>query len=335
MTAPPRVTVGIPTFNRAAWLRESLASVLAQTFTDFKVIVSDNASEDDTAAVVRSFDDPRIDYRRSERNVGSLANINRLIAMADTEFIAIVPDDDLLYPEHLRRAVELLERYDRLGLVHSAFHELDGHAQIVRRIEPVKSRRVVTLQTHGRALEWLMASRWGLCFPSVVYRTKALTAAGGFRPQDEPFGDRKLWMRLACNWDFGYIAAPLVGFRAHEAAITARIATEDGSAIEARERARLYGRINFARRMEFLAETPLDERTRARLRAIATLQRLVDEAATGLPRREVNAGLVELVLDDPRTLLRPPFCRLSAAQLGGRRARAVLRAATTPKPQPR
>lgn len=335
MTAPTRMTVAIPTFNRAAWLHDSLTSVLAQTFTDFRVIVSDNASEDDTAEVVRSFDDPRIDYRRSEHNVGSLANIKRLIALADTEFIVIVPDDDLLYPEHLRRAVELLERRDTVGLVHSAFHELDGEAQIVRRVDPVKSRGPVTLQRRDNALEWLMASRWGLCFPSVVYRTEALVAAGGFRPEDEPFGDRKLWMRLACDWDFGYIATPLVAFRAHPAAITTRIATEDGRAQDARDRARLYDRINYERRMEFLEEAQLDPHTRARLRTIARLQRVVDGAATGLPSPQVNTGLVTLVRSDPRTLLRPPFWRLLAAQLGGRRARAALRAAVPLRPQPR
>ena len=56
MTAP-KLTVGIPTFNRARWLRETIDSVLAQTYTDFRVIVSDNASDDDTPDVVRSFDD--------------------------------------------------------------------------------------------------------------------------------------------------------------------------------------------------------------------------------------------------------------------------------------
>ena len=67
-----KLTVGIPTFNRAAWLRESIESVLAQTFTSFRLIVSDNASDDDTPEVVRSFGDERIDYVRSERNVGAI-----------------------------------------------------------------------------------------------------------------------------------------------------------------------------------------------------------------------------------------------------------------------
>ena len=105
-----KLTVGIPTFNRAAWLRETIESVLAQTFTSFRLIVSDNASDDDTPEVVRSFGDERIDYVRSERNVGPIGNLNRLIRLADTEFLVLLPDDDVLYPGHLGAAVEVLER---------------------------------------------------------------------------------------------------------------------------------------------------------------------------------------------------------------------------------
>ena len=76
--------MGIPTFNRAGWLRESIESVLAQTFTDFRLIVSDNASDDDTPEVVRSFATTGFDYLRTERNVGPIANLNRLIALAET-----------------------------------------------------------------------------------------------------------------------------------------------------------------------------------------------------------------------------------------------------------
>ena len=101
-----KLTVGIPTFNRARWLRETIESVLAQSFTNFRLIVSDNASEDDTPDVVRSFSDARIDYVRSERNVGAIENFNRLIELADTEFFVLLPDDDVLYPGHLAAAVE-------------------------------------------------------------------------------------------------------------------------------------------------------------------------------------------------------------------------------------
>ena len=95
--------------------------------------MSDNASDDDTPEVVRSFDDDRIHYVRSERNVGPVGNSRRLIALAETtEFLVLLPDDDVLYPGHLAAAVDVLERFDTVGLVHSAFEFIDAQSRLVR-----------------------------------------------------------------------------------------------------------------------------------------------------------------------------------------------------------
>ena len=99
--APAEVTVGIPTYNRSQLLKRSIASVLRQSYRGFKLIVSDNASDDDTASVVASFRDPRLVYRPLERNIGRAANFNRLIDLAETEFVVLMGDDDQLHPEHL------------------------------------------------------------------------------------------------------------------------------------------------------------------------------------------------------------------------------------------
>ena len=100
-----RVTVGIPTYNRSQLLKRSIASVLRQSYRGFKLVVSDNASDDDTASVVASFRDPRLVYRPLERNIGRAANFNRLIDLAETEFVVLMGDDDQLHPEHLSRTV--------------------------------------------------------------------------------------------------------------------------------------------------------------------------------------------------------------------------------------
>jgi glycosyltransferase involved in cell wall biosynthesis len=325
----PKVTVGIPTFNRAEWLRETIESVLAQTFTSFRLVVSDNASDDDTPDVVRSFSDERIDYVRSERNVGAIGNLNRLIALAETELLVLLPDDDVLYPEHLEATVKLLERFTTVGIAHSACDFIDERSRVIRRVNPWVSRSAVTIARRDRALERLMTSAGGLCFSSVVYRTRAIVAAGGFRQEEEPFGDLKLWMRIALDWDFGYIAKPLVGFRAHQETITANISAVHGVTADGREGDRLYARINFQRRMEFLDKAPLESRRVEALRALARLQLIIDSAALGLPWNETAARLASLVRRSPRILLRPKLWRLVVAQLGGRRVRSAVRVASS------
>lgn len=324
----PKLTVGIPTFNRSSWLGETIESVLAQTFTAFRLIVSDNASEDETTKVVRSFGDERIDYVRSEANIGAIGNLNRLIALAKTQFLLLLPDDDVLYPGHLGASVELLERFESVGLAHSAYDSIDARSRVIRRVDPWICRSPVTIERRDRALERLMTSSGGLCFSSVVYRRKAIVDAGGFREKEEPFGDLKLWMRIALRSDFAYIAKPLVGFRTHRETLTANIADRHGVTADDREENLIYAGINFERRMEFLREAPLDFQRTEGLRALARLQLLVDRAALGLPWMETAADLAGLVRRHPGLVLRRKLWRLVIAQLGGRRARRALHEAS-------
>lgn len=318
-----KLTVGIPTYNRAGWLRESIESVLAQGFTDFRLVVADNASDDDTPQVVRSFDDPRIEYARAERNLGVCANFNRILARADSELVLILPDDDVLYPGQLQAAVDVLDRFEHVGLTHSAFDYIDERSHVIARVRPVATRSPVKVRSGAAALEWLMVSSEALCFPTVMYRTKAIVDAGGFREAEGPFRDRQLWMRIALGWDFAYIDTPLVGQRTHPNSITTTIASGGGLGLGKRDRFLAYSQIDYERRMAFLQDAPLRSGTADRLRALATLQRLIDCAA-GLAFDEVAARLATLVRAYPSILLRPALWRLVAAQLGGRQLRSAL-----------
>src|SRR4051812_49422897 len=122
MTSQPAVTVAIPTFNRAALLREAIASVLSQTFGDFEVIVSDNASVDQTADMVASFADKRLRYHRNTTNLGLVGNLNRCLSLARGTYITVIHDDDRMLPTNLERKVAALQRNPRLGFVHSRYH---------------------------------------------------------------------------------------------------------------------------------------------------------------------------------------------------------------------
>jgi glycosyltransferase involved in cell wall biosynthesis len=320
----PRLTVGIPTYNRAEWLAQALDSVLTQSFGDFKVIVGDNASDDDTESFMRSVTDPRVEYVRSEVNVGSMRNINNLISLADTEYLLLLPDDDVLYPGHLRASMAILDTHPSVGAVHSAHNRIDASSRVIARVDPVSCRASSTLEPSDRALERLMHSSVGLCFCSVVYRTQAVVAAGGLHEELGPFCDRELWMQLALEWDFGYLATPFVGQRAHPGTTTQVIATEQGLDPASREQARLYADMNFQRRVDFLSRAQIEPSRARRLRGIAELQRLVEYAHTGLPPKEVATRLVDIVRRSPQLLWRPALWRLVAAELGGRRVRAAV-----------
>jgi glycosyltransferase involved in cell wall biosynthesis len=107
------VTIVIPTYNRAELLRESLASALAQEGAEVRVLVSDNASTDGTANVVGSFADPRVTYHRHPHNLGMMGNFRAAIERVDTEYVAVLPDDDLYEPDHVARALAALAAHPR------------------------------------------------------------------------------------------------------------------------------------------------------------------------------------------------------------------------------
>lgn len=108
----PRLSIGLPVYNGANYLRAAVDSILEQDFTDFELIISDNASSDDTAAICRAYasKDRRVRYLRSETNIGAAANFNRVFECARSNMFKWAAHDDVLLPGFLRRCVEVLEQ---------------------------------------------------------------------------------------------------------------------------------------------------------------------------------------------------------------------------------
>ena len=101
----PQFTIGIPTWNRADFLKRALASALDQTAADVEVIVCDNASSDGTAEVVRSCGD-RVRYHRNDTNIGATANFEKAFALATSPYFSWLQDDDLIHRDFVRRALD-------------------------------------------------------------------------------------------------------------------------------------------------------------------------------------------------------------------------------------
>jgi glycosyltransferase involved in cell wall biosynthesis len=108
---PPRLSIGLPVYNGEAFLREALDDLLAQTFRDFELVISDNASTDATEAICREYAerDPRIRYVRSEENRGAAWNFNRSFELARGRYFKWAACDDRCEPTFLERCIEALE----------------------------------------------------------------------------------------------------------------------------------------------------------------------------------------------------------------------------------
>ena len=121
-----KVTIAIPTYSRSRLLREALDSALSQDFPSFQVVVLDNASTDDTEAVVTSLGDPRVSYLRSETNHGVLRNWNRAIEVNSSPYLTILGDDDLLLPGFIRESSRMLDEHPRVALCFSPARYVDA-----------------------------------------------------------------------------------------------------------------------------------------------------------------------------------------------------------------
>jgi len=321
----PRVTVFIPTYNRAPLLPQAIRSVLEQTFDDLRLLVSDNASEDETPEVVASFDDPRIEYVRQPENLGLLGNQNWFLAQVETDFALILGDDDMLYPTLLERAVGELDRNPRAGVVHSAFDLIGGHGEVL--LPDVDWTYGLERDCVESAEEFLRESmRWScrICASTALMRTAALPP-DRMLLEDFPAIDFGLWLRIAAaGWDFAFLHDTLGAYRIHGLAQSAAVDAPLGpgyvqgietvsrlKAIKLRVLAQNDGRLRDVERLRRLAEE-------ARRRELVVMARSLT-----LPERKPGPtlrALAHAVRADPAVVLGAPPWKLAAGSIVGPRA---------------
>jgi glycosyltransferase involved in cell wall biosynthesis len=179
---------------------------LNQTFPHFELIICDDASEDNTEQVVRSFKDDRIRYYRNEKNLGLYRNWNRCIDLASGEYIAIYHDHDLYLPTIVERSVALLEKYPTASFSHTALLLIDD----VETIVGVDIRPFSEL-TPGKQMVRLLACRWAspIMAATAIVRREAYKLVGPYRAEEYGLcADMDMWFRLSQIGDAAYVNEP-------------------------------------------------------------------------------------------------------------------------------
>lgn len=129
----PRVSIGLPVYNGEAYLSQALDSLLNQTFTDFELIVSDNASTDRTSEICLDYAarDPRIIYLRNSENLGAARNYNLLVHAARGEYFKWQAADDGCAPQFLQHCVEVLDQDEKTVLCYPRTTIIDEHGALL------------------------------------------------------------------------------------------------------------------------------------------------------------------------------------------------------------
>jgi glycosyltransferase involved in cell wall biosynthesis len=204
----PRLSIIIPTYNHAHFLRTALDSIRSQTFVDWEAIVVNNFSEDDTIAIVESYDDTRIRLVNFANHGIIAAARNHGLSLTQAPLVAFLDSDDFWYPEKLQRCMDMLEQG----------YDLVCHAEVW--VGPREQRRTVRYGPEARATyESLLLDGNCISTSAVVMRRDWAERAGCFSVQPEfvTAEDYELWLKLARDGaKIGFIDEVLGEYLIHE-----------------------------------------------------------------------------------------------------------------------
>ena len=201
------VSLCLTAFNRARLLPGTLDSILAQSFPDFELIISDDCSEDQTQEVCLEYvrRDSRVLYFRNETNLNMPGNLNAAIRRARGNYIANLHDGDVFHPDLICKWKEALDTYPSTGFVFNAYRAIDekGRERIFREAYPPL--------IPGRVLGRRLLSAWDSCvYGMVMARRQVYDKLGLFDLQFGNFSDVDMWLRIARDYDVAYVDEPLM-----------------------------------------------------------------------------------------------------------------------------
>lgn len=239
----PEVTVIVPIYNGSSFLAETLRSLLSQTFKNYELLAIDDGSTDDSADIVRSFNDERIRLIKKD-NAGLCHTLNLGIAEARAPYIARSDQDDVSFPDRLERQLQVMKDHseaiglfsyvEKLGIIHSW------------------SNKDRVVMAPGQLKEYQPIEDGCLLCSTMFIRTAALRSIGGFRQAYYPVDDWDMQCRLAQTGKVLIMLEPLIYYRFQANANTYRMYAE------MREKTR-WTRDSYWRRMKSFPELTLEQ----------------------------------------------------------------------------
>jgi len=214
MPCVPRVSVVIASYQHEAYVADCIASVLAQSFQDFEIVVTDDGSTDGTARRVREIRDPRIRLEVFEHNRGACIALNRGVARARGEYVAILNSDDLFEPDKLALQVAFLDANPGVGAVFAWASVVDERgAPLADRTH--KDFAVFRVQNRPRQAWLRQFFDHGncLCHPTLMIRRTCYDEVGLYDARLAQVPDLDLWIRLATRYELHVMPRELTRFR--------------------------------------------------------------------------------------------------------------------------
>lgn len=224
----PLISVVIPVYNAEKTIRETIESVLNQTFTDFEIIVINDGSQDATVEIVSSIKDPRLKVF-SYPNAGQAIARNRGISHAVGEFISFLDADDLWTPDKLEAQLKALKENPQAAVAYSWTNYIDESSKFLRQGSYVS----VSGDVHKNLLVVNFVENGS----NPLIRAKALADVGGFDASVTPAEDWDMWLRLAARYQFVAVPSPQILYRVSATSSSANVFKLEAGCLPTIERA--------------------------------------------------------------------------------------------------
>ncbi|HTL89885.1 MAG TPA: glycosyltransferase family 2 protein [Leptolyngbya sp.] len=215
----PKISVCIPTYNRAHFLTDAIDSVFAQTIADWELIICDDGSQDATPEVMQRYTDPRVRYIRHPHNVGKSNNMRSGFEVAAGQYFIKFDDDDRLTPEFLEKTSEILDRDAAIDFVSTDHWIIHSNSQRdVEQTEQNSQKWRRTKLTEGippALLETVFVDQ-SFQVGATLFRIQALQDVDYMRPNIQNCEDNDLFVRLVIKGKKGYyFPQRLMEYRLH------------------------------------------------------------------------------------------------------------------------
>jgi len=199
-----KVSICIPTYNRKEYLKETINSILAQTYKDYEIVVVDDGSTDGTEEMLKELDIPVTYYW--QQNSGDAAARNKLIELARGKYISFIDSDDLLMPDAIEKMVKIMEAENGEVIVYGSYYRIDDNGKIYGRCK----RRLYSGIITRHLFETILVHACGSMFP-----TRILKESPAFDISLNICSDYDLWLRLSMKHRFIALPEPTFKRRRH------------------------------------------------------------------------------------------------------------------------
>lgn len=197
----------MPVYNGEKYLRQAIDSILRQTFTDFEFLIINDGSTDSSAALIESYNDPRIRLVHNNTNLKLIETLNKGTKFTSGQYIARMDCDDISSSERLAKQIAFMDAHPEVGVLGTGIYIMGSDG---------KTRNKVLFPIKHHLLRWGLCFYCPICHPSAFIRKDALVKVGGYDPEMLYAEDYDLWYRLSKKTKLENLPDILLYLRKHQ-----------------------------------------------------------------------------------------------------------------------